>query len=263
MSELVVQQIYDELYNLESRVRKGDSYPIHKKLVFHDEEGINDIYGWLAKTIDFKEGDVVLDAGCGVGYGACLLAKKYNIQVQGISLSEKEVEKANRFSKKLELDNRVSFLKQSFDALNGSKFDKIIAVESIKHAVNLSHTLSVLVDALNKGGSLYIVEDFYQKQDLVPNASKFKKDWNLSDVFRMSDYYAVLDSGKTRYIDLTHYMPSKSSLMVNLKLTLTNFMNAFSSTKKTSVNKIFRGGYYLDRLYLDGLMKYGVLIYTK
>ena len=263
MSEFVVQQIYDELYNLESRVRKGDAYPIHKKLVFHDEVEIDDIYGWLAKTIDFNEGDVVLDAGCGVGYGTCLLAGKHNINIQGISLSKKEVEKAKKFSEKLGIEDRVSFQRQSFDTLKADKFDKIIAVESIKHAVNLSQTLSGFVDALHIGGSLYIVEDFYAKQDLVPSALKYKKDWNLTDVFRLSDYYAILDKDKTDHIDLTHYMPSKSSFRVNLKLFLTNFMNVFRSTENMDVNRIFRGGYYLDRLYLDGLMRYGVLVYTK
>ncbi len=263
MSELVVQQIYDQLYSLESKVKKDHVYPIHKKLVFDGENEIRDIYGWMAMKLDFKDGEKVMDAGCGVGFGSCLMAKAHHIDVTGISLSEKEVEKANQFAKISGLSERVNFKKQSFDELSENSYDKIIAIESIKHSLNLSKTLQVFVDALVPGGTLYIVEDFYNKEKLSSDAHGYKNDWNLVDVFRLSDFYEVLEEENTSYQDLTKYMPTKSKFLVNLKLMFNSLFNNLRSDKEMNLNKIFRGGYYLDRMYLKGTMKYGVLKYAK
>lgn len=262
MSELVVKKIYDQLYTLESKVKRGDVYPIHKRLVF-EEEAYDDIYGWISKKIKFDDGDKVLDAGCGVGFGSCILGKEHFIEVKGISLSDKEVSTANSYAIKVGLEDRVKFEKQSFDSLTGETYNKIIAVESIKHSLNLSFTLGVLVKALKPGGTLYLVEDFYTQRGLTADAKNYNDDWNLVDVFRLEDYYQGLENGKTVFHDLTQYIPSKRRILINIKLAFHHIGNIFRKDNEMNVHKIFRGGYYLDRLYVDGLMKYGLLAYTK
>ncbi|MEM9544458.1 MAG: methyltransferase domain-containing protein [Bacteroidota bacterium] len=263
MSELVVKDIYDQLFYLESKVKRDDVYPIHKRLVFDPQDDIKDIYGWLSKEIEFKDGDRVLDAGCGVGFGSCLLAKEHNIEVTGISLSEKEVERARLFAKKTMLESRTKFEQKSFDTLDIGTYHKIIAIESIKHSLNLSKSLEVMKAALLPGGTLYIVEDFYGRAELTPDARSYKQDWKLTDVFRLSDYHKVLEIEKTNFRDLTDHMPQKSMLAVNMKLMVNAIASTFQTRKHMNINKIFRGGYYLDRLYIQGWMRYGILSFDK
>jgi SAM-dependent methyltransferase len=263
MNELAVKRIYDELYSFESKFKKAAVYPIHKRLKFDEDEGVEDIYGWISKHVSFQIGDKVLDAGCGVGFGSCLLAKAHDIEVVGISLSEMEVEQAKRFAGNSNLVDRVSFKKQSFDTVEKDKYHKIIAIESIKHSLNLSKTLLTLKDALLPGGTLYIVEDFYEKLSLVPDAQYYQNDWSLVDVFRLKDYYEILPQKNTHYSDLTKYIPSKNRMLIHLKLAFNNILSLLKNNPEVNVNKIFRGGYYLDRLYLNKLMKYGILEYTK
>lgn len=263
MSELIVKEIYDQLFNLESKVKKDKVYPIHKKLVFKGRQDVNDVYDWLSEYVDFEEGDQVLDAGCGVGFGTCLLAKKNKIQITGISLSEKEIVKASDFARNSGLEASTNFIKQSFDEVGVGLYDKIIAIESIKHSLHLSKTLEVLVKALSPGGSLYIIEDFYRDVALTADALGYKEDWKLVDVFRLEDYYKALDKTNTVYEDLTAYMPPKSTLLVSLKLRTNNLFSRVRKGNSMNVNRIFRGGYFLDKLYIAGLMRYGLLAYQK
>ena len=263
MSEAIVKNIYDQLYNLESKVKKADVYPIHKRLVFDDDQDVDDIYGWLSKHIDFKKGDHLLDAGCGVGFGSCLLGRLHEIKITGISLSDKEVDKANAFASKTGLKGRVTFEKRSFDDLPSEQFDKIIAVESVKHSLNLSKTLKVMKSSLVPGGKLHIVEDFYGRSGLTGDALGYKNDWNLVDVFRLKDFYTILNQDHTSFYDLTQYIPSKSKFRINLKFLFNNILSTFRGNDKMNIYKIFRGGYFLDRLYIDGLMHYGLLTYIK
>jgi len=255
-----VQEIYDNLLNLEHKINGGKAYPIHKKLLF-EEEHIEDVYQWLVQYIDFEKGSKVLDAGCGVGFGSCLIAKSTGAHVTGISLSKQEIEKAKLYSNAAKLNQQTVFQFQSFDDLGVEKYDKIIAVESVKHSFDLDRTLTSLKEALAPKGQLIIVEDFYQKNKLNADATHYIADWHLLDAFRLADYYAVLDAKKCQIKELTPNMPTKSKWTINSRLMFTKVMHFFKKSSGTNIYKIFRGGYYLDKLYAEGLMKYSVLIY--
>ncbi len=262
MREDLVKDIYDKLYGLESKRNNKDAYPIHKKLVF-SKNGINDIYEWLNDNEDFLPEMKILDAGCGVGYGSCLLAAENEIHVTGISLSQKEIDLATRYSVKKGVSNKVNFVCKSFDTIAPTSYDIIIAVESLKHSIDLNNTLKILKEALNKNGQLIIIEDYYQNSELVNYAERYVNDWNLVDAFRLEDYYNILEMPYCKYTDLTKYMPVKSEKSTNMKLRFSNVMHFIKGKKDMDIYKIFRGGYYLDKLYASKIMKYGVLKYTK
>jgi len=258
--ENVVSKIYNQLYQVEKKVRKGKVYPIHKKLVFADQD-LKDVYDWLTSNIDINIGSNVLDAGCGVGYGACLIAERCKANVTGISISEKEIAHANSYSQKKGLGHQVTFKLKSFDNLLPQKYDTIFAVESIKHSLHLEKTLDSLKQALKPNGQLVIIEDFYLQENISKNCQQYINDWHLIDAFRMEDYFKTLDREQCKYIDLTSYMPPKKKYVVNGKLAMTQLLSRLNGDNM-NIHKIFKGGYYLDRLYLQGLMRYGVLIYT-
>src|SRR3954453_15742003 len=49
----------------------------------------------LAEAAEIKDGENILDAGCGVGGSSIWLAKEKNCTVTGISLNERQINKAN------------------------------------------------------------------------------------------------------------------------------------------------------------------------
>ena len=81
---------------------------------FFNIGGINSI-DRLAEMIDLKEGDRVLEVGCGTGGNACYLANKYGCTITGIDISEQMIKEARIRAKELGVKN-VSF--QLGDAYN-------------------------------------------------------------------------------------------------------------------------------------------------
>lgn len=258
MNNTVITKIYENLFQLESESNNGGAYPIHKKLVLPDHK---DIYSWLSSKYVFKKNAKVLDAGCGVGFGTMLLAQEHDIRITGISLSPSEVEQAEKNAHQAALQNRVSFAVQSFDELPTAAYDVIIAVESVKHSLDIKYSLQVLKRALKPDGQLIIIEDFYHLEKLNSNAEKYIKDWALVDAFRASDYLSVFDSKFIEWHDMTPYMPTKKTVLLYGKAFLLTIGSWFRGKTSLNIYQIFRGGIYLDLLYAKGVMSYKVLHY--
>ena len=157
----------------------------------------------------------------------------------------------------------MNFRINSFDDLLDGFYDIIIAVESIKHSVNLDSTLHVLLNALKPDGQLIIVEDFYHIDDLSSSAQKYIRDWALVDAFRESDYLSILDPKCIQWSDLTLYMPSKSKFTIYIRLILFTIGSWFKGSTSLNIFQIFRGGFYLDLLYASKKMSYKILHYQK
>jgi len=257
MNNTTITKIYENLFQLESGANKG-AYPIHKKLLLPEHK---DIYDWLSKKYVFPKGAKVLDAGCGVGFGTILLAQQHEIEITGISLSPSEIEQAQKNARQAELQGRADFKVRSFDEIMAENYDVIIAVESVKHSLDLNHTLQVLKSALKPGGQLIIVEDFYHLKELNAHAKNYIKDWALKDAFRESDYLSVLDSKSVRWQDMTAYMPPKKTVSLYGKLSLLTLGSWVRGKTSMNIYQIFRGGIYLDLLYAKGLMSYKILHY--
>lgn len=259
MSATAIKNIYENLFQLESGSNEG-AYPIHKKLVLPESK---DIYEWLSKEFSFPKGAAVLDAGCGVGFGTMLLARQHDIKITGISLSPSEVNQATINAHQVELQNCVSFAVQSFDELATASYDVIIAVESVKHSLDLNHSLQVLKNALKPEGQLIIVEDFYHLKKRSSNAENYVKDWALIDAFRESDYLSVLNERLIQWHDMTAYMPPKRTVSLYGKLLFLTLGSWWKGKTSLNIYQIFRGGIYLDLLYAGGVMSYKVLHYRK
>jgi len=255
MSNTAITKIYENLFRLEGN--RG-AYPIHKKLVLPD---CKDIYEWLSKKYVFPKGAKVLDAGCGVGFGSLLLAGQHDINITGISLSPSEIEQAQTNADQAELEHRATFAVQSFDDLEAASYDVIITVESVKHSLDLQHTLQVLKNALKPGGQLIIVEDFYHLKKLNSHAKNYINDWLLTDAFRATDYLKVLDYQSIEWQDMTSYMTSKKAFPLYGKLLMLTLGSWWKGKTLLNIYQIFRGGIYLDLLYAKGVMSYKILHY--
>jgi len=180
MTEKTIQNIYNKLLNWEGK-NASQPYPIHKILNTEDF-GFSDIYEWISKTYRLDANAKILDAGCGVGYGSLYLAKQHHCKVRGISLSDAEIKKARTFAKKENLDNNVSFEQYSYDDLQPNSYDFIIAIESVKHSLDVDKTIDSLKNALKLNGILVIVDDFLISKNHDRLIEKYAKDWALKEL---------------------------------------------------------------------------------
>jgi cyclopropane fatty-acyl-phospholipid synthase-like methyltransferase len=93
---------------------------------------------FLADILKISSGTKILDAGCGIGGSTIWLAKNFNVSVIGITLSQKQLEKANQLADIHGVQDKVEFRIQNFlhTRFPNDYFDVVWAIESVCHAEN-------------------------------------------------------------------------------------------------------------------------------
>lgn len=112
----------------------------------------------LAEAARVGPGDLVLDAGCGVGGSSIYLAKRYGCRVVGISLSRRQIESAKRNARRCGVSARTEFLVGDFTApaFRSATFDVVWALESVCYARDKSDFVRASRRVLRPGGRLAV-----------------------------------------------------------------------------------------------------------
>ncbi|MBI3035120.1 methyltransferase domain-containing protein [Candidatus Woesearchaeota archaeon] len=113
----------------------------------------------LAKRLNVKSNQLILDAGCGQGFVSAYLAKKFNCRIIGITIVPFEVHKAKRLAEKLNVSN-VEYRLMDYSNTNfeDNKFDSIYAIESFVHSPDANATLGEFLRILKPDGKLAIFD---------------------------------------------------------------------------------------------------------
>lgn len=176
--------------------RYYDLSEVHYRLFWNLDESKSLHYGyWDATTQNFHEAlvninkvlsdkagitesDHVLDAGCGIGGSSIWLGKNKGCQVTGITLSEKQMKRAEVLAQKEELACGVHFYQRDFTAtgFSDNSFDVVWAIESVCHAADKYLFLKEAFRVLKPGGCL-IMADFFKKEGLEGKEKKMILDW--------------------------------------------------------------------------------------
>jgi tocopherol O-methyltransferase len=117
---------------------------------------------YLSGIASLGAGDVVLDAGCGVGGSAIWLAETAGCRTVGITLVEDQARLARGFAAKRNLRGRARFLVNDFTrtAFAPASFDAVWALESFDHAPDKGAWVADMFRLLRPGGRLVIADGF-------------------------------------------------------------------------------------------------------
>jgi cyclopropane-fatty-acyl-phospholipid synthase len=96
------------------------------------EQAQQDKIQHVAAKLRLKPGMKVLDAGCGWGGLAIYLARTFNVDVTGVTLSGEQAAKATQRAAAAGLSGRVRFHQKDFRAMTGS-FDRVVSVGMMEH----------------------------------------------------------------------------------------------------------------------------------
>lgn len=143
---------------------------------FH--EALININRVLAEIAEIKEGENILDAGCGVGGSSLWLAKEKNCLVTGISLNETQIKKATALGKTFGVAEKIRFEKKDYTNTGypGGLFDVVWAIESVCYADDKSDFLKEANRILKPGGRL-IIADFFKTKDLDAKEDRHVNKW--------------------------------------------------------------------------------------
>ncbi|MCB2338736.1 cyclopropane-fatty-acyl-phospholipid synthase family protein [Clostridium estertheticum] len=108
----------------------------------------------ILKKLNLKEGQTLLDIGCGWGELIITAAKQYKMKAIGITLSEEQFEKVNERIKAEGLEDLVEVKLEDYRELKNLKFDRIVSIGMLEHVGldNLSEYFHVVNSLLNDKG---------------------------------------------------------------------------------------------------------------
>ncbi|MEM7105959.1 MAG: class I SAM-dependent methyltransferase [Bacteroidota bacterium] len=160
---------------------------------------ISKLLDYQIESIGFRQGQHVLDAGCGICGPAAYFAKKCGVKVDAITISTEQVEKANAYLAKEETGQLVNVIHGDYHRLpeivEKDHYDIVYFLESFGHSYNHAKSIKAAWDVLKPGGTLYI-KDLFRKiaafDELQPRLDAEIKKINKAYRYNIADLYTVL-----------------------------------------------------------------------
>jgi len=116
-----------------------------------------------------KEGMRVLDAGCGIGGPAILMAKLGNVIVEAITISGKQAVSAIQSVEAQGCGSRVNVTEGDFhhvaDIFGPEHFDVVVFLETVSHSHDWPRLFEEVCKVLKPNGTLYIKDFFLMNSD--------------------------------------------------------------------------------------------------
>ena len=139
-------------------------------------------YKQLCSSMKLKDGDSVLEIGCGWGSMAIYMVKNYNVKVTAITISKEQYHYCLNRIEKENLQDKIEFCFLDYRNVTG-KYDKIVSIEMLE-AVGHSYYKSFFTkinEVLKKDGILAM-------QIIIAPDSRYKEmkksvDWIQKHIF--------------------------------------------------------------------------------
>ena len=163
-------------------------YPENKKI--SEKEAQNLMHDLIGSKLSLNKSMIVLDAGCGQGVVSTYLAKKFGCRIEGISMVDFEIGKANELAKNIGVSDKANYYLMDYSNMKfkNSYFDRIYTIETLCHSADIKKTMREFFRVLKRGGKVAFFE--YNLAD----DNKFT-DYEL-DIFDKVIYSTAADSLK-------------------------------------------------------------------
>jgi ubiquinone/menaquinone biosynthesis C-methylase UbiE len=196
---------------------------------FNDESKLIDFY---YKDIGIKEGDRILDVGCGTGIIDIKLSNFFNdVKFDGIDISDNLLDKGYNLINASGVTDKVRLQQGDFHYLSTyypeNYFDKVILLESFSYATNKGLLLKEIKKILKPNGQIYIKDIF------VPN-----KGFKSEEANTLIENF-ILELKSFTFLNITN-IQEFLNLFLNSSFILTNLKEPelFLLDKETSEKRI-------------------------
>ena len=138
----------------------------------------------MMEAANIKSSDRVLDAGCGIGGSSIFLGEKMGCNVTGISLSERQINKAKELAIEKKVEDKVDFRVMNYCATNfpNESFDIVWGCESICYADDKEQFIKEAYRLLKPGGRLVVADGFVTdfKNNDHPSIRSWLDGWQVN-----------------------------------------------------------------------------------
>lgn len=129
----------------------------------------------MAEVAQLADGDRVLDAGCGVCGPARSFARLADVQIDAVTISPVQVDRARELVVDAGLDGQITVSTADFHHLDDrfppESFDLVYFLEALVHAADPLQALKSAHEVLAPGGRIYI-KDFYRGRSDDPGEQR-------------------------------------------------------------------------------------------
>lgn len=163
-----VAQFFNNTEVLYSSIYSKDHvhFGMWDKNTMNFEEALVNTTKFVVDCLDIQKGDIVLDAGCGVGGSSRYIVSKFGVKTIGINLSEVQLNKAKFLSQNIKNRSLLKYSKQDFTQTTfpDESFTKIFGIEAASHAAR--GFVKEAYRLLKPGGRLVIDDGVQTKTQL-------------------------------------------------------------------------------------------------
>jgi cyclopropane fatty-acyl-phospholipid synthase-like methyltransferase len=213
----------------------------------HRPGNVEELLDYIAAKAGIKNGMKILDAGCGVCGPAIYFAKKFDVQITAITISEKQVEIAQQLIKKEKLNNKVEVLLADYHNLKTlfktERFDLVMMLESYGHSQTPKEVLEGIEYVLKKEGHIYI-KDYFKKP---LTGSKERKKAMKRVIKNMNDAYSYNLPSLEETIQLIRETDLELEYITRNQLPLQNDDSVLSFEAIHGID-LFEGGFHYQIL---------------
>lgn len=159
-------------------------------------EAIENTTRIVVDHLEIQKGDVVLDAGCGIGGSSRFIVENFGVPTVGITISKAQLKKAKELSQPLKNQFLLQFYEMDFTQTTfpDEFFSKIFAIESACYAPR--EFVKETYRLLKEGGKLVICDGIQVKSDLNVKEKKLLlralKGWVLPRSETIRDVFEYL-----------------------------------------------------------------------
>lgn len=151
-----------------------------QEAILNTNRGLIDLGG-------IRSGEKVLDAGCGVGGSAIMLARSPGCYVTGITLSAKQVATATAFAERHGVADRVQFAVNDYTQTGyaSGSYDYVWAIESMQTAPDRALFFKEAARVLKPRGKIVIADCFKARPydiNTEPQMITMLNGWAMSDL---------------------------------------------------------------------------------
>ncbi len=184
----------------------------------------------LAETARIGAGDLVLDAGCGVGGSSIYVTQRTGCRALGVTLSTQQAATARRNAHARQVEDRARFAVMDYAAtgLADGTFDVVWALESVCYAEDKAAFVREAYRLLRPGGRLVLADGFATRDSYGGVHRRVMDSWlhswavrSLATPQAFAGYLKAAGFRAVRYRDVTrNIMPSARLLYLHSLYTL-------------------------------------------
>lgn len=208
----------------------------------------------ICRKLRLKDGERLLDIGCGWGALALWAAKHYGVTAHGITLSEQQYELACQRIREEGLEQRVEVELRDYRELDAvGDYDKVVSVGMFEHIGPAAYPeyFGIIRRVMRPGGLLLnhgIVNDTGWQDTPV---TRFLKRYVFPDgsLARISKVITAMEDAGFEILDA-------ESLRRHYALTLRHWVSNLEANRKRAVELVGEPIYRVWRLYMSGSAHY-------